>query len=659
MRHAKKLALAVAVLTLVAVSCSSSESSDSADSNSPAAHLTVTSAATTTSLPPEIPVSVVVPFTTVYGEGSIEISGISAPVVDWFASHPGEVSVTMGHIAIEDKVAIVEEIVNLWFREDEDSENYGEIAPFVFENAGEITDSLGSRYVVEAQPFPLAPGTFSTPAVSEIPGITATVPGNTETTTTTTTVSEEIPETTTTTTATTAVPEEIPETATTTTTTAAAAEDPPETTTTTTAEPAPAVTLQVQVLNGSGVPGAAGRMTEKLSQAGYATLPPGNAPRYRNSAVYYRENWEEQATEILEASEIAQIENPEPMPPQFSGNQASVIVLLGTDTAPPPSAPRPALRPAADFSVKLPLGDDVPRDRYVPGLANIQIYTPENENDPQVQPRLVRLSDWIRGISHHANEEFVFGIFPEDRSTREGYLNLMREIETELEWLGFTPQNVCGAPEGYSFTELLQPTREWDEGLKTYGGDAIFTTDRLLELHGGERINPEDNLDFYISEAVQTAHDILRSVELLDETEAPQLILCEAWISPAGEIPEFANAVWYSLLTPGTQPQENLLSQGTYHIKEISRNGNFAYMVVCHPAIGARFVELWWRDAGYRAEVVEDIRTSGCQAAFEEYDDYFAGTTPDGYGNYFAEDTISFGFGERTFSASEMLEFPR
>ena len=311
MRHAKKLALAVAVLTLVAVSCSSSGSSDSADSNSPAAHLTVTSAATTTSLPPEIPVSVVVPFTTVYGEGSIEISGISAPVVDWFASHPGEVSVTMGHIAIEDKVAIVEEIVNLWFREDEDSENYGEIAPFVFENAGEITDSLGSRYVVEAQPFPLAPGTFSTPAVSEIPGTTATVPGNTETTSTTTTVSEEIPET-----------------ATTTTTTAAAAEDPPETTTATTAEPAPAVTLQVQVLNGSGVPGAAGRMTEKLFQAGYATLPPGNAPRYRNSAVYFRENWEEQAREILENTEIDQIGQPTPMPEGFAEDAAAAVIVL-------------------------------------------------------------------------------------------------------------------------------------------------------------------------------------------------------------------------------------------------------------------------------------------------------------------------------------------
>ena len=51
-----------------------------------------------------------------------------------------------------------------------------------------------------------------------------------------------------------------------------------------------------------------------------------------------------------------------------------------------------------------------------------------------------------------------------------------------------------------------------------------MTTDRLIELHGGPRINPQDNLDFYIREAVQTAHDALRLSELSDETEAP---VCE------------------------------------------------------------------------------------------------------------------------------------
>ena len=86
--------------------------------------------------------------------------------------------------------------------------------------------------------------------------------------------------------------------------------------------------------------------------------------------------------------------------------------------------------------------------------------------------------------------------------------------------------------------------------------------------------------------------------------------------------------------------------------KEMSRNGNFAYLAVCHPTIGIRFVWMWWREAGYRTEVLEDFRTGGCQTAFEEYDDFFAGTAPSGYGSYFTEDMIS--FGERIFPASDM-----
>ena len=315
------------------------------------------------------------------------------------------------------------------------------------------------------------------------------------------------------------------------------------------------------------------------------------------------------------------------------------------------------LRPRQRNDVQLPLPDSVPRDRYVPGLAAVNLYTEQNENNPASAGQLADLASFLKEIGDCS--KYQLGTAQPDRcQERLPLQRLYQAVEDLLEDLGFTPQNTCGAPAGYSFTDLLQPTREIDAEWRYYTGDAIFTTDRLLELHGGERINPEANLDFYINQAVQTAHDILRSVELLDETEAPQLILCEAWISPSGEIPEFANAAWYALLTPGIQPRESLLSQGTYHLKEISRNGNFAYLVVCHPTIGARFVALHWRDAGYRAEIVEDIRTSGCQVAFEEYDDYFAGITPDGFGNYFAEDTLSFSFGERVFSASDLLGFP-
>ena len=417
--------------------------------------------------------------------------------------------------------------------------------------------------------------------------------------------------------------------------------------------------LQVQVLNGSGVAGAAGRMTDKLSQAGYVVLSPENAPqRYSSSAVYFAEGWQDKAEEVLRAAEIEEIDAPTAMPQQFASEDAAVVVLLGTDTAPAVAREQSGLRPRQRNDVQLPLPDSVPRDRYVPGLAAVNIYTPQTDSNEYTFALAHTLQGWLRFLGNHAHN-YIFGVIPEERGTREQVLEAYETIEGILSDFGFTPQNVCGAPAGYSFTDLLQPTREWDDNLKIYGGEAIFTTDRLLELHGGERINPESNLDFYIRQAVQTAHDMLRLPELAAETEAMQLVLCAAWLAPSGEVPEMANSLWYANLTPGIQPRESLLSQGTYHLKEISRNGNFAYLVVCHPTIGARFVALHWREAGYRAEIVEDIRTNGCQAAFEEYDDYFAGITPDGFGNYFAEDTLSFSFGERVFSAGDLQGFPR
>ena len=301
--------------------------------------------------------------------------------------------------------------------------------------------------------------------------------------------------------------------------------------------------------------------------------------------------------------------------------------------------------------MRLPLPNSVPRDRYVPGLANVNIYTPENENDPEVFLYTDTLARALGSLGTFADERWspVSPRAIEERSIQK-YQTAIEAIEQNLEWLGFTPQNTCGAPAGYSFTDLLQPTREWAENLKTYGGDAIFTTDRLLELHGGTRINPEANLDFYIRQAVQTAHDALRITELAAETEAVQLILCRALVAPSGEVPELANSLWYANLTPEIRPRESLLSQGTYHVKEISRNGNKAWIWVCHPTLGARGIGLHWRDAGYRAEVHGDFDLSGCQAAYE------AG----GYTSDVAdEEVIKFSFGERVFSASDLLGFPR
>ena len=556
---------------------------------------------TTTGAPAEGVVSVEVRFAAGNGEGSVTVSGVS-PVAAWFGDWPGEI-LDLPDADAGDAASVVEGFVSFWFFRDE---NRGAVPPTLFVPAGgDITDSLGTRYAVEAQPLPAAPVASTTTA----PASVSSVPGTSEPPATTTSSS-----------------------ATTTTTTAA---EPPE-------------VLQVQVLNASGVAGAAGAITARLSEAGFVVLPPGNSPRYSSSAVYYAQGWQESAEEILQASGIEQIDAPAPMPEQFATSGAAVVILLGADTA-PPTGEQADLRPRQRNTVQLPLPDDTPRDRYVPGLAAINIYSQINDQGSlDVQAKLEELSIYLRYIGNY--QPFI-GATAANRDTQGTFREAAKLLEDTFAWLGFTPQNVCGAPQGYSFTDLLQPTREWSEELKVYAGDAIFTTDRLIELHGGERINPEENLGYYIREAVQTAHDALRLHELLDETETPQMILCRAWKMPEGEIPEGANAYWYALLNPGIQPRESLLSQGAYHIKEISRNGNFAYLIVCHPTIGERYVRLWWREGGYRAEVTGELQNNGCQATYE-IETYREDT-------YGTEDIFVYGFGERVFSASDLQAFPR
>ena len=363
--------------------------------------------------------------------------------------------------------------------------------------------------------------------------------------------------------------------------------------------------LQVQVLNGSGIAGAAGRLSDSLEDAGYSVLPAANAPgQFGSSAVYFvaaehRDEAEFVAEVVAGTSEdidedVAVASLPESG--QISAGVANVVVLIGRDTLGDSlrTAERNSgLRRTPDFDTPLPLAADIPRDRYVPGLIDVQIFTEANDNGTDEMKGLLNaLSGWFNVAGRYQWTGLVQPVA--DREEHQDYEYLQSEvwpnIEAALEWLGFTPQNVCGAPAGYSFTDLIKPTREFDPESQSHTGDAIFTTDRLIELHGGERINPEANLDFYIREAVQTAYDILRLYELLDETEAPQMMLCRAWKMPSGEIPEGANAYWYTLLIHGIQPRESLLSQGTYHVKEISRNGNIAHVVVCHSTIGEHHV---------------------------------------------------------------------
>ena len=624
------IAIALAA-ALLAASCSSGSDTESGTPTSAGGAAAATTAApsseatATTDTAPEAvdEVSVVVPFTAANGSGTVSVSGDGSPVVAWFGGLPGEVSLDLLDADVGDAASVVEELVSFWFFQDDDS---GDVPPSIFESAsGDITDSVGTRYVVEAQGLPPAP-------VAE----TTTTTSSTSTTSSTT---SSVPET--------SEPSSATTSSTTTSTSSTA-------TTTTTVVESPVV-LQVQVLNGSGVAGAAGRLTDKLSEAGYVVLSPENAPqRYSSSAVYFAEGWEARAEEILQVAEIKEVDAPTAMPQQFATEEATVIVLLGTDTAPAVAREQAGLRPRQRNDVTLPLPDSVPRDRFVPGLAAVNIYTPQTDSDEYTFALAHTLQGWLRFLGNHAHD-YIFGVIANERGTREQVLQAYETIEGILSDLGFTPQNVCGAPAGYSFTDLLQPTREWDESLKTYSGNAIFTTDRLLELHGGERINPEANLDFYIRQAVQTAHDALRISELAAETEAMQLILCRAFLAPSGEVPELANSLWYANLTPGIQPRESLLSQGTYHVKEISRNGNIAQVVVCHPTLGVRYLLLHWREAGYRAEyVTSDLveRTSGCQAVYEVETYIYEDTSG-------AEDTLRYTFGERVFSVGDLQSFPR
>ena len=446
------------------------------------------------------------------------------------------------------------------------------------------------------------------------------------------------------------------------------------------------------MLNGSGVAGAAGRLSASLRDAGYAVLPAGNAPgRFATSAVYYVASEHQDEAELV-AEVVAERSEADadgevavaslPASGQIPAGDANVVVLIGRDdigeslrTAERSSG----LRRTPDFDTPLPLPASVPRDRFVPGLLDVQIFTQANdEGSDEMKGILNALSGWFNIAGRYQSQasraagNLAVELNTCDPETSRGRRQIQRaeaageecqihdydylqthvwpNIERSLEWLGFTPQNVCGAPAGYSFTDLIKPTREFDTVTQNYTGDAIFTTDRLIELHGGQRINPEANLDFYIREAVQTAHDALRLPELLDETETMQIILCRAWLAPEGEIPEMANILFKSGFIPGVQPRESLLSQGTYHLKEISRNGNIADVVLCHPTLGEQQILLHWREAGYRAEATNARTYIGCQAAYER-ETYIAEDTN--------EDTFMFAFGERVFSAGDMSEFPR
>ena len=634
MKTAKFLSVAALTAVLVAASCSSSsDSEDSGSSNSPisssataivqpAATVSSSAAPTSTAIP-----SVeqqVVPFETDNGTGTVTISG-SSIVSAWFADPglSGDVfPLPLGDVDVTDSQSVVESVVSFWFFSDSES---AENPPLIYvSGSGDITDSLGTSYVVESEFLPPAP-------VAE-----------TTTTTTSTTSTPAAPATTSTTSTTTsAVPTESSEPPSTTT-----SAEPATTTTTTTVVESP-VTLQVQVLNGSGVAGAAGRLTAKLAEAGYVVLPAGNAPeRYATSAVYYQEGWQDRAEEVLAATEIDGIEQVSAMPQQFVSPGASVVVLIGRDTASVAvrsSGPEPITMQWLAPN-QLPL--NVPKDRFDPRAFGSSL--PVNIVDrPEDVERFVRL---LFNAGYCFEDEIAYF---EDNCLKNDLPAIWTELEQIFDRLGFTSRNVCGSVADGSFTDGIVHTAEWNPATGNYSGDLILTTDRFLEVNrqtgiNVQRINPATNLDFYLRKAAQSAYDYLRFAEIMKETSADHLILCAPWVTDSGGLPWAS----YSVANTFAVPVREFLSQGTYHIKEISRNGNLAHVIVCHPTIRERHILLHWHQTGYRAIQLAYSSHTGCQGTFD-------GETSISEDTNGAEDTIRYTFGQQVFPASDLQGFPR
>ena len=115
-----------------------------------------------------------------------------------------------------------------------------------------------------------------------------------------------------------------------------------ETTTTTSQPPLPTKppsTVKVLVLNGSGVGGAAGAVTNLLKPHGYTTLSPANGNKDEKSWVYYKPEFSPDAKGVTDVLEImpdllTSYPTNELSVPEVSMDRVSnadVIIFLGSD----------------------------------------------------------------------------------------------------------------------------------------------------------------------------------------------------------------------------------------------------------------------------------------------------------------------------------------
>lgn len=86
--------------------------------------------------------------------------------------------------------------------------------------------------------------------------------------------------------------------------------------------------VRVAVVNSVGVAGAAGRLTQRLADAGYQTLPADDfAPEQDPSRIWYRDGFSAEASELLEFLPDARVE---PLADEDLKEGADIVLVLGT-----------------------------------------------------------------------------------------------------------------------------------------------------------------------------------------------------------------------------------------------------------------------------------------------------------------------------------------
>jgi hypothetical protein len=98
--------------------------------------------------------------------------------------------------------------------------------------------------------------------------------------------------------------------------------------TSTTVSVRPPSEVTVVVLNSMGLDGAAGRLSNDLTEAGYQTLTPDNhSPEQDPSRIWYREDFAAEAAVLVEFLPGATVE---PIPDETLQEGADVVLVLGT-----------------------------------------------------------------------------------------------------------------------------------------------------------------------------------------------------------------------------------------------------------------------------------------------------------------------------------------